>query len=305
VRNKLLNDATANDIDKQVAKLLRDLGNPPPPLRLDEVRALLHLDLRYYSSTEDGILTEMVHKLTLAGKQILHRPSVIADVIKKFDLKALLLLDRKRILIDQNQPPLKWRWNETHEVIHSIVPWHEHLMFGDTKLTLTPNCHDQIEAEANYGTGRLLFMQTIFDKMVKEAAPNMETVKTLKKTFGNTITNTLWHYVERSDEAILGLVTVHPHHLPDGFNVEEPCKYFIRSKSFAAKFSNVTETQLFTYIGQYCSWKTKGPLGNSEIILHDINGVDHIFSFESFSNSYDVLTLGIHRGIRSSVIAVS
>jgi hypothetical protein len=41
-----------SDIDELVAKVLRDLGNPEPPLRLAVVRDLLTLDLKYYSSTD-------------------------------------------------------------------------------------------------------------------------------------------------------------------------------------------------------------------------------------------------------------
>jgi hypothetical protein len=44
VRNSLLRVHTAQDIDDQVDKVLRGLGNPPPPLSLDDVRALLKLD---------------------------------------------------------------------------------------------------------------------------------------------------------------------------------------------------------------------------------------------------------------------
>src|SRR5439155_5316200 len=131
-------------------------------------------------------------KLTVAGKQVIQRPSLLAEVIKKFDLKALLLPDRRRILLDSSQPEIKWRWNETHEIIHSIVPWHGSLMFGDTKLTLTPSCHEQIEAESNYGAGRLLFLQNKFDEMARDTIPSIKSVQDLKKAFGNTITNTLW-----------------------------------------------------------------------------------------------------------------
>ena len=62
---------TAHDIDARVEKILSDLGDPPPPLQLDDVRALLRLDRAYYSSSDDGILRETVHRLKLAGKQVI------------------------------------------------------------------------------------------------------------------------------------------------------------------------------------------------------------------------------------------
>src|SRR2546426_6292394 len=222
MRNKFLQDRTAAEIDKQVAKILRGLGNPKPPLRLEEVRDLLKLDKQFYSSTDDGVLREVIHDLKVAGKQILQRPTLLLDVIKTFDLKALFLPDRKRILIDRDQPEIKWRWNEAHEITHSIVPWHEELALGDDKFTLTPSCYEQLEAEANYGAGRLLFIRDIFDEMARETEPTMEQIKRLSRLFGNTITNTLWRYVERSDELIFGVVSPHPHYLPAAFDPTNP-----------------------------------------------------------------------------------
>ena len=40
------------------------------------------------------------------------------------------LPDRKRILLDETLPKLKHRWNETHEIWHSITPWHSEIMLG-------------------------------------------------------------------------------------------------------------------------------------------------------------------------------
>jgi hypothetical protein len=74
MKNGYLKAKTASDIDAQVGKILRDLGNPNPPLRLEEVRQLLKLDRQYYTSAKDGVVNEMVHKIKVAGKQIMHRP---------------------------------------------------------------------------------------------------------------------------------------------------------------------------------------------------------------------------------------
>jgi len=75
-------DRNAIDIDKQVNKILRGLGNPSPPLRLADVRELLRLDLGYYSATDTGLLRETVSRLMVAGKQVLARPSILWDAIE-------------------------------------------------------------------------------------------------------------------------------------------------------------------------------------------------------------------------------
>jgi hypothetical protein len=63
LRNLHLRKTTAADIDRQVTKVLRGLGNPKPPLCLDDVRELLKLDREYNSKTSDGILRETVSRL--------------------------------------------------------------------------------------------------------------------------------------------------------------------------------------------------------------------------------------------------
>jgi hypothetical protein len=59
----------------------------------------------------------------------------------------------------------------SHEIIHSVVPWHAGAM-GDTEYSLTPDCHEQVEAEANYGAGLLLFLQGTFDEFVRSSKPS-------------------------------------------------------------------------------------------------------------------------------------
>jgi len=104
VKNILLKERTRNDIDRQVAKVLRGLGNPEPPLKLEDVCTLLQLDKQYYSSTDDGPLRERISRLKVAGKQVIERPSLLLEAVKKFDLKAIYLPDQRRILLDKEMP---------------------------------------------------------------------------------------------------------------------------------------------------------------------------------------------------------
>lgn len=301
MRNILLTDRTAQEIDAQVAKVLRGLGNPEPPLRLEDVRELLRLDRHYFSSTDDDCLREMAHRMRIAGKQVLLRPSLLLDVVKKLSLKALFVPDRKRILIDLELPAIKQRWGESHEVVHSLIPWHQDLMHGDDKHTLLPACEEQVEAEANYGAGRLLFLQGRFDEAVRGSPLTLDQVKKLSGQFRNSITSGLWRAVEQSDAPAVGLVTGHPHHRIEAPAYANPCRHFIRSRRFAAEFSGISEVHLCAVLKTYCRYVSKGPLGGAEVSLPDDAGVEHVFTFETFSNSYDALTLGLHRGPRRAV----
>jgi hypothetical protein len=139
----------AEDIRKIVARLLRDLGDPEPPLKLPQVRALLNLDIGYYSTANTTLLQDVASRMKVAGKQVLERPMLLVEAVTKAKLSALWVPDTKRILIDETVPKPKHRWIEGHEVGHSVIPWHREFLFGDNEYTLDPACHAIVEAEAN------------------------------------------------------------------------------------------------------------------------------------------------------------
>ena len=95
---------------------------------------------------------------------MLIRPTLILDVVRKFELKAFWVPDQR---LNRTEVALE----RSHEIIHSVVPWHAGAM-GDTEYSLTPDCHEQVEAEANYGVGRLLFLQGTFDEFVRSSKPS-------------------------------------------------------------------------------------------------------------------------------------
>jgi Zn-dependent peptidase ImmA (M78 family) len=299
VKNLNLETRTAADIDVQVDKILRGLGNPKPPIDLRLVRDLLKLDRGYYSTTDDALLRETFSRLKVAGLQVLKRPTLLRDAVRTLSLKALYLPDQKRILIDKDLPTLKHRWNEAHEVGHNIIPWHEGMMFGDTEQTLTPLCHQIMEAEANYAAGQLLFMADRFMSEATSSSPSLAFVRTLSKSFGNTMTSTLWRFVEQAhrDLPMVALVTGHPHLTcrKEDFDPLNPCRYCIESSSFRKRFAAVTELDLFAHIASYCGSQRGGTLGESDILISDANGTAHVFSFETFFNSHEALTLAYWR----------
>jgi hypothetical protein len=272
------------------------------------VRDLLKLDREFYSSDDDGLLREAVSRLKIAGRQVLLRPTLLRDAIVTLSLKALYLPDRKRILLDSNLPAIKHRWNEAHEIGHDIIPWHADMMLGDTEQTLTPGCHEQIEAEANYAAGRILFLAETFEEQANSSPPSLAEVRRLSKLFGNTITSTLWRYIEQThtDQPLVALVTGHPHRTKRkaDFDPKSPCRYFIRSPAFAQKFGHLVETDLFDVVVSYCGAQKGGPLGTNEIVLQDHDSVDHIFQFETFFNGHEALTLGSWSRVKALVVPV-
>lgn len=300
MRNLFIDTGTQTEIDRIVDRLHRDLKPVNNRIVLPQVRELLKLDLGYYTANDPSLLDEVVHKLRLGAHQVLRIPMRLREVVDKFGLSALLLPARKRILLDQDMPDLKKRWAESHEITHSLLPWHQEFMLGDTQSTLSPACHDQIEAEANYGAGRLLYPNEALIGIARSGTASIAHVKTIAQHFGNTITSALWRFVELSDAPCLGIIGAHPQRAGD----DEVIAYFIRSRSFSRQFAHVTESEILTTLRSFCSYKKAGPLGSHEFVLVDLNGDGHTFVAESFSNTHQVLTLILCRGKRTTAIAI-
>ena len=88
LENIFLDEKTAHDIDTRVAKTLRDIGDPEPPLCLELVRELLELDKGTTRVARAECSRKQLTDFKVAGKQVLRRPGRLWDVVKKFDLKA-------------------------------------------------------------------------------------------------------------------------------------------------------------------------------------------------------------------------
>jgi hypothetical protein len=260
VSNIILDAETARDIDDRVSRVLRDLGYPGPPLPLAEVRELLSLDRAFYASGDTDVLKETVHRLRVAGKQVLLRPSLLLDVVRKLELKALWVPDRRRILIDRELHSARQRWGEAHEIGHSLIPWHDQMLHGDPQRTLQQACELRLEAEANYAAGRLLFLRGEFRERLLSDPVSLASVRSLAKVFGNSVTATLWRAVEVLDRPAFGLISQHPRDpLPPD---SPPVRHFIRSREFASHFPGITSDYLFALLSRFCFGRV-GPIGQA------------------------------------------
>ena len=306
-KNVFLKEKAVADIDAQIAQVLQRLGNPKPPLSLNVVRAALDLDFGYYSASDAGLLQETVAKLRVGTKQVLLRPSLLIDVVRKMDLRALYIPDQKRILLDKDQPDLKHRWNEAHEIGHSVIPWHAGAMLGDDDHTLIPSCHASLEAEANFAAARLLFLQDRFRDEALALPPSFKNLEALAARFGNTKASTFWRCIEYwgAETPMVGLITGHPHPAKrrNDFDPAAPCKHFVQSQPFSRQFANLQETLVFDQVVKYCGSQRGGSLGGGDILLTDDNGDAHVFEFETFCYHHHTLTIGLYRHPRYVAVA--
>lgn len=301
-----IGDYELTDINDHVARLLRDLGNPKPPLRLEEVRALQKLDLTYYSKSDLDLLDEMAHRAKMAGNTILSSAKRMVDVVDQFGLRGLLMLkeNEKQIFIDNDVEKLKRRFIIAHEITHDLLPWHRSLLLGDNEATLSPSCHYAMEAEANYGARQLIFLGDRFRKEASDHEFNWATITQFHKSYGNTLTTTLWQMVcERNpSQPAFGLISRHPYH-------KDICKkagdgnvaYFPRSRALVQHFPTLNDEIAYAAVVEHASHRKTGPIGEGESIFSDGNGDRHVFNIFSFSNGYDLLTYGIYMRPHSKI----
>lgn len=280
------------ELDEHVRRILRDLGNPPPPLNLDDVRSLLRLDKKYYSTNDDSFLKEIIHVMHIAGKQVLLKPSRLIDAIKQIKLSALWIPHTKTILIDKAEPAPKHRWMEGHEISHSLASWHKDFLLGDDDTTLNHSCHETLEAEANYGSGRLLFMGPNFAMEARELSHSMASVFDLAKRYGNSRPSTLWRYIKEAFPEVpcYGLILVPPKISPTG---EMQCKHVIESPAFELEFEEFPSAA--TAPNNFGMFRPKkwGSVGSGMLTLVDRNRKNRRFVFEGWTNQHEVLVLGL------------
>lgn len=296
---ELVGEKERQDIDRLVAKILRDLGDPEPPLRLELVRELLSLDLNYYSSTNIGLLAEIAHRVRVAGKRLAVKPGLMLEVIKKANLSGLWLPDNRHIYIDNDVPKPKHRWIEAHEITHSFVPWHSEFLLGDNELTLDPYFQEIIEAEANYGAGQLIFLGNNFANESRDYAPAFNSIKQLHTRYGNTLTSTFWRFVEERDPttAAFGLISQHPHHADIGQGPNgEVIRKLVTTPAFRQRFPSVSAMDIYALVQRNASRKRGGPVVDGIDILFDITNSPVKFSLDGFSNTYQLLTYGCSIG---------
>lgn len=297
------------DIRDQIDRILRDLGNPEPPLKLKDVRSLLSLDLQYYSSSEPGLVLELTHRFRLfARKTIPDLGRHLQEALSKSQLCAFWVPDQARIMLDSDVPEPKHRWIEAHELIHSVTPWHKKFLLGDNAQTLDPTCHAVLESEANYGAGRLLFLNNRFAADARDVDLSFHSIELLKKRYGNSIVSTFWRIIEDRNPAhpVFGLVSIHPRYPQIGsHDGPDPWRYFVRSEAFARQFSLIAPQDVFALVEAHASRRRAGPVFKTQDGITDDLGVEWEIELESFSTSHALLTLGYTTRKRSRIVQSS
>ncbi|MGZ6298710.1 MAG: hypothetical protein ACXWM2_04925 [Parachlamydiaceae bacterium] len=272
---------TQNDIEKRTWKVLQDAGLTEPPVKIDEVIEFLKLHIDYYSLEDPSFLQNLFHRFDVKSHKIL-------EAVKKSKIVAAWYPENSKILIDNSLADAQKTFPKYHEVLHSILPWHQGYFLGDTAQTLSLEYQESLELEANYGASELWFSGPTFRTRCKDFPIAWETVPKLKEMFGTTLTTTMWKFVVSQEIPVIGVVSI-PIWKWDG--KEERCRYLITSPSFARQFSKVSKEIALAQFENKIAKRSGGPLGNYEAHFVDTNGDLRVFKGQTFFNRHDLLTL--------------
>ena len=297
----ILKESVAQKVEKHCERLHNDLGNPEPPICLDAIRELLRLDKTFYSLEDPSFLDQVFHTLSIAGKQVISQPTRLLAVWQQWDIKALWIPDIRHILLDNSIAKLKKRWAETHEIGHSILPWHGEYLHGDPESSLSESCRVKIESEANYAAGHILFPKKFFREALPEVSKiDFKDIKSISKSFGNSIKSTLWRTVETLDVPCFGFICEDPRLvLPSSITQNalslKQTRHFFCSRPFAERFSHISEETVWNYLIKHCTQAKWNILDTDTTNIGDSAGQVSQFHIGAFNLKHYVATFAISR----------
>lgn len=268
---------SAVDVTAEVRRLLLAAGVkdqlPTPKAEILECRKLV----------EAGELDLAEYKTGLFDKTLSFFHTAVSKVRG--------LLDRRSeiIYVDGQLHESRKLFVTYHEVVHSILPWQRIILTQDDDISLSHECEDVFEAEANYGAADILFQCDRFEREAKDYELSLTTALHLSDQYGASYHATIRRFVERNHRPCCLLVlkpTMRDH--PDGrrsyFVV-----YSIPSGAFRAEFGEQFGNPFISpkdHLGEIANRRADG-----EMVLFDMKGFPKNCVVEYFTNGYTEFVL--------------
>jgi ACT domain/IrrE N-terminal-like domain len=92
--------------------------------------------------------------------------------------------EERVVFIDEEQGESRRQWTDAHEAVHVMCGWHAEVLRLDNEDTLFKELHDEIEAEANYGAGHLVFQGGRFHRRALADQISIRTPIALSSSYG-------------------------------------------------------------------------------------------------------------------------
>lgn len=112
----------------------------------------------------------------------------------------------RTVFIDTDQVEARVLFTDAHEAIHAACEWHEDALRWDGDEELFRRRREEVEGEANFGAGHLIFQGGRFHRIALEDAVTLATPLALAPRFGASRAAAAHFYVEEHPDAVALLV---------------------------------------------------------------------------------------------------
>jgi len=267
----------ASEITDEVKRLLRAAGvGEQLPTPREQILACERL-------VEAGELDLAEYEATLAEKarRFFH-------VAKE---KVLGMLDRHSdiLYVDPRIRVSRKLFITYHEVTHGILKWQHISLTQDDEVTLSSECENIFESEANYGAAEILFQCERFEKEARDYELSLESALYLSGQYEASCHSALRRFVERNHRPCLLMVltpTLREH--SDG-QKSYYVVYSIPSPSFTEEFGDPLDETFINPVHDLGRILNNSDSG--EIALDDLKGFTRTCSAQIFCNNYKTFAL--------------
>jgi hypothetical protein len=281
---------SATEVTNEVKRLLRAAGiKGQLPTPKEEILACTEL-------VEHGELDLAEYEATLCDRTLrfFHRAAS----------KILGFLDRRSniIYVDPCVHDSRKLFITYHEVSHKILRWQKITLTQDDQLTLSAECEDLFESEANYGAADILFQCERFEDEARDYELSIESALYLSNRYDSSCHAGLRRFAERNHRPCLLMVltpTLMEH--ADG-KTSYYVVYAIPSTPFTNEFGEPLNLK-FVNPG-HALGDILNNSGHGEIVLADLKGFLRTCVVQTFSNKFKTFVLIYPKQIHFSRKAV-
>ena len=268
---------SVKEVTNEVKRLLRAAGiKEQLPTPKEEILACQRL-------VETGELDLAEYEATLTDKAF--------HFFHKATSRLLGFLDRRSdiIYIDPRIHDSRKLFVTYHEVTHSILGWQRIILTQEDELTLSPECEDLFEAEANCGAAEILFQCERFENEARDYDLSLESALYLSSRYDASCHATLRRFVERNHRpCLLMVLTPTTRQYADG-QKSYYVVYTIPSVAFGKEFGeplNLTFLNPAHDLGRILNNS-----GHGEITLIDMKGFFRTCVVQTFDNGFKTFLL--------------
>lgn len=182
---------------KKLLKRARAVGIHPTP-----IDALLRA-----SKVEEFDQVEEAKKSFIKGA-----PAAMADALDRAwgKLRGFADLKKRAIYVTPDDSRPRVAWTKLHELGHQMLPWQAAIpRFEDDDVSLSDECEETFDHEANCFAAELLFQGDYFLDLANEYRPEFNSVFALSKQFGASNHATARRFADQCDEPV-ALVSYYP-----------------------------------------------------------------------------------------------